>query len=74
MNDNGEFDSDCLPTAMGILRCLRALADEALALDLTRSTQALRAVAMMVEAESRDACGDQINALHFVASVDCRAN
>jgi hypothetical protein len=48
-NDN--FVPDVQPTASGILLCLRMLTEESDSLNLRHSVLALRAAAMVVEAE-----------------------
>jgi hypothetical protein len=54
MHKNDKVAPDCLPTASGIEMCLRMLTEEALALNLRRSVLALRAAALVVEAEAGD--------------------
>jgi hypothetical protein len=49
-NDN--LAPDFQPTASGILLCLRMLSEESLSLNLRRSVLALRAAALVVEAEA----------------------
>jgi hypothetical protein len=51
-NDN--VVPDIQPTASGILLCLRMLTEESLSLNLRRSVLALRAAALVVQAEATD--------------------
>jgi hypothetical protein len=51
-NDN--FAPEFQPTASGILLCLRMLTEESLSLNLRRSVLALRAAALVIEAEAID--------------------
>jgi hypothetical protein len=51
-NDN--IAPEVKASASGILLCLRMLTDESLSLNLRRSVLALRAAALVVEAESAD--------------------
>ena len=52
MHENDNIAPEIKPTASGILLCLRMLTDESLSLNLRRSVLALRAAALVVEAES----------------------
>ncbi len=54
MHENDNIAPDFKPTASGILLCLRMLTEESLSLNLRRSVLALRAAALVVEAESAD--------------------
>jgi hypothetical protein len=54
MHRNDNFASDLQPTASGILLCLRMLTEESLSLNLRRSVMALRAAALVIEAEAID--------------------
>jgi hypothetical protein len=54
MHKNDDVAPNCLPTASGIEMCLRMLTEEALSLNLRRSVLALRAAALVVEAEAGD--------------------
>ena len=54
MHKNDNLESDCQPTASGILLCLRMLTEEALSLNLRRSVLAIRAAALVVEADAGD--------------------
>jgi hypothetical protein len=71
MHKIDEIVTDCQPTQSGILLCLRMLTEEALSLNLRRSVLALRAAALVVEAET----SDDIDALpqigmRFAATAD----
>jgi hypothetical protein len=48
------FSPEFQPTASGILLCLRMLTEEAVTLNLRRSVLALRAAALVVEADVID--------------------
>jgi hypothetical protein len=52
--ENDNVAPDFQPTASGILLCLRMLTDESLSLNLRRSVLALRAAALVVQAEAMD--------------------
>jgi len=52
--ENDNVAPDFQPTASGILLCLRMLTDESLSLNLRRSVLALRAAALVVQAEAAD--------------------
>ena len=54
MYENDNIAPDCKPTASGILLCLRMLTEESLSLNLRRSVLALRAAALVVQAEATD--------------------
>jgi hypothetical protein len=54
VHQNDNQAADCQPTASGILLCLRMLTEESLSLNLRRSVLALRAAALVVEAEAGD--------------------
>ncbi len=55
MHRNDNVAPDFQPTASGILLCLRMLTEESLSLNLRRSVMALRAAALVIEAEAVDA-------------------
>jgi hypothetical protein len=52
--ENDNVAPDIQPTASGILLCLRMLTEESLSLNLRRSVLALRAAALVVQAEATD--------------------
>ncbi len=54
MYENDNVAPDIQPTASGILLCLRMLTEESLSLNLRRSVLALRAAALVVQAEATD--------------------
>jgi hypothetical protein len=54
VHKNDNVAPEFQPTASGILLCLRMLTDESLSLNLRRSVLALRAAALVVEAEATD--------------------
>jgi hypothetical protein len=54
VHKNDNVAPEFQPTASGILLCLRMLTDESLSLNLGRSVLALRAAALVVEAEATD--------------------
>jgi hypothetical protein len=70
MHKMDEIVTDCQPTASGILMCLRMLTEEALSLDLRRSVLALRAAALVVEAETADMEPIPQIGLRFAATAD----
>jgi hypothetical protein len=75
MHKNDNFAPECKPTASGILLCLRMLADESLSLNLRRSVAALRAAALVVEAEASETdarANDRPAARPTVWSADIR--
>jgi hypothetical protein len=70
MHKNDEILADCMPTASGILLCLRMLTEEALSLDLRRSVLALRAAALVMEAETSDIEAMPQFGMRFAATAD----
>ncbi len=72
MHKDDEILADCLPTASGILLCLRMLTEEALSLELRRSVLALRAAALVMEAEASDMDTLPQVGMRFAATADIR--
>ncbi len=72
MHENDNVAPDCQPTAAGILLCLRMLTEESLSLDLRRSVLALRAAALVVEAESGEIEAMSQDNARFAAVADLR--
>ncbi len=70
MHKIDEIVTDCQPTQSGILLCLRMLTDEALSLNLRRSVLALRAAALVVEAETSDMDAIPRIGMRFAATAD----
>ena len=73
MHKNDNVHLDCEPTASGILLCLRMLTEEALSLNLRRSVLALRAAALVIEAEGIDDVAVPSMGLRVVGGVDVQA-
>jgi hypothetical protein len=72
MHENDNVALDCEPTASGILLCLRMLTEESLSLNLRRSVLALRAAALVVEAEAGDFANVSNICPRFAAASDIR--
>jgi hypothetical protein len=72
MTDDDSISRELQPTASGILLCLRMLTEEALTLNLRRSVLALRAAALVVEADTLE--DDRIPelGLHHSRTADAR--
>jgi hypothetical protein len=70
MHKDNKVAPNCQPTASGIEMCLRMLTEEALSLNLRRSVLALRAAALVVEAEAGDHDLMSQLGLRFSATAD----
>ncbi len=70
MHKTDDIVTDCQPTASGILLCLRMLTEEALSLNLRRSVLALRAAALVVEAETSELEAIPHIGMRFAATAD----
>jgi hypothetical protein len=70
MHKMDQIVMDCQPTQSGILLCLRMLTEEALSLNLRRSVLALRAAALVVEAETSDIDAIPQIGMRFAATAD----
>jgi hypothetical protein len=70
MHKNDKVAPHCLPTASGIELCLHMLTEEALSLNLRRSVLALRAAALVLEAEAGDMDLMSQLGLRFSATTD----
>jgi hypothetical protein len=72
MTDDHSISRELQPTASGILLCLRMLTEEALTLNLRRSVLALRAAALVVEADTLEDDGIPELGLRRPATADAR--
>jgi hypothetical protein len=73
MHKTDDFMTDCQPTQSGILLCLRMLTEEALSLNLRRSVLALRAAALVLEAET-DMEAIPCIGMRFAATADIQVS